>query len=157
MCSSIPAKVSSEAILALYNTTCAEITRYRNYEWRNQGVFSASLLALIAFGLTHRTEIHAHKSWFEILLYALAIGNIFYTSIAHWKLTVQRNIQVRLNSLINLFDLQVGGEPVLPPKWNRASKSFHSGWCRGVLDHLLPFFLLNAFLVYIGVQLIHDP
>jgi hypothetical protein len=148
---------SESALLQLYNATCAEITRYRDREWRNQTIFTATMVAIVGFILLHKTDAKSLARVFDVSLVLLAAGNIFYTAFAHNALTEQRNILARLRLLLGYHDVQVGGKDLLPAKWKKAPETFRTGWCRGLLSHLLPFWAVDVWLVCEGMYLLHTP
>ena len=148
---------SEAALLQLYGTTCAEITRYRDREWHNQGIFTAAIVAIIGFILADRNRVQDIAHLFDVSLILLTLGNIFYTAFAHHRLTEQRNILVRLQRLLHYHNVIVESKPLLPPKWKKEPKTFTTGWTRGFWSHLAPFWVFNLWLVYEGIRLIHTP
>jgi hypothetical protein len=148
---------SEPALLQLYSATCAEITRYRDREWRNQTIFTATMVAIIGFILLHTTEAKTLAHVFDVSLLLLAAGNILYTAFAHHALTEQRNILARLRLLLKYHDVQVEGKDLLPPKWKKTPETFSTGWCHGLFSHLLPFWTIDVWLVYEGIRLLHTP
>ena len=148
-----------DEVVSLYNRTCAEITRYRDREWRNQGIFTASIVAIIGFILAHPTSASKVYYVFDCILVILALGNVFYTGYAHTKLTEQRNILCRLQKKFEFDKLKIDNTPILPSKWfedNLHSKCFHYGWTRGFWSHLLPFWLFDSILVVVGIFFVHS-
>lgn len=150
---------NKDEVISLYNSTCAEITRYRDIEWRNQGIFTASMIAIIGFIISHPTEASKSYFLFDVILVVLAVGNVLYTGIAHKNLTVQRNVLSRLRKYLGLDKLQVEGLSILPDKWfekGRNHKRFYDGLLRGFWSHLLLFWVFDFFLVIFGIYLIHS-
>ena len=101
-------------LLAFYNTTQTEITRYRDREWATPGIFVTALAAIIGFIISNETEAQNLRLAFDIILALLAIGNAFYTLYVHNKLTQQRNVIDRLEYYFGLQNIKVGKRNLVP-------------------------------------------
>ena len=156
MCIS-PASTTEAGLIELHTATCAEISRYRDREWHNQGVFTAAIIGILGFILVNKTEAKQATHVFDAALVLLAVGNIWFTLFAHNGLTEQRNILARLRLLLRFHDTLADGKPILPPAWKKSPGSFKDGWLRGVFSHLIWFFLADAWLAYEGIRLLHSP
>jgi hypothetical protein len=60
------AKTARDALLAFYSTTCSEITRYRDREWHNLTLFTASIAAVIGFVLAQLPIAKGHPWLFDV-------------------------------------------------------------------------------------------
>jgi hypothetical protein len=155
MCTN-PTPTSEAGLIELHSATCAEITRYRDREWHNQGIFTAAIIGILGFILVNPTPTKNAAHIFDAALALLAVGNIWFTLFAHHSLTEQRNILASLRLLLQFHDTSADGKPILPPDWKRSPASFKDGWLRGVLSHLIWFFAVDAWLVYEGIRLLHS-
>ena len=153
----ISTSVTEAALIELHTATCAEISRYRDREWHNQGIFTAAIIAILGCILVNSELAQKASHLFEAALVLLAVGNIWFTLFAHNALTEQRNILARLRLLLRFHDTDVDGTPILPPAWKKSPGSFKDGWFRGIFSHLIWFFVADAWLVYEGIRLLHDP
>jgi hypothetical protein len=156
MCTS-PTSTSEAGLIELHSATCAEITRYRDREWHNQGIFTGAIIGILGFILVNKDEAKNAAHIFDAALVLLAVGNIWFTLFVHDCLTEQRNILVRLRLLLRFHDTCVDRNPILPPNWKKSPGSFKDGWLRGVFSHLIWFFAVDAWLVYEGIRLLHSP
>jgi len=144
----LKSRTKTETLIGLYSATCAEITRYRDREWYNQGIFTAAIVTILGFILLHKDVARAESYLFDAALVLLAIGNIWFTLYVHRALAEQRVILARLRE-------KLGVNYIFPAKWEKSS-SFWCSWRRGVFSHLIWFFLADLWLVYEGIRLIHD-
>jgi len=146
-----------QSLLALYNVTQTEITRYRDREWINTGLFLASMATIIGFMMTNETLARSFALHFGSTLIVLAGAHIHFSKFIHDRLTVQRNVKARIQYLLNFTDIQVGRKPLLPPMViDDISKSsrddnFQRGWYRGFWSHLLLFWLATFLLAVFGI------
>lgn len=145
-----------QSLLALYNQVNAEIIRYKDREWKNLGLFTASIAAVIAFAFAYRIEIADYWLFFDITLILLASGNIFYTSFVHDRLTVHRNLQDNLQYYFGFHEVQIKGKKLFPKGLPEPTECLRRGWMEGFLSHLLPFFLVDAVLAIFGIWLLHN-
>ena len=145
-----------QSLLSLYSVTQAEITRYRDREWANAGLFTASIAAVIGFIVANQSIAQDFAPLFDIALTLIAVGNIFYSCYAHDRLTIQRNVRARIEYLLNFADIQVETKRLLPYDIRKPDNdSFRRGWFRGFFSHLLPFFLASISLAVFGIWLVH--
>jgi len=153
----MPPKINSDdlpSLLALYNHTHAKITRYRDIEWKNAGLFTASIAAIVGFILT-QDIVHDFVIPFDIVLVSLAVGNISYNVFAHDRLTKQRNIRNRIEYILNFDEIQAKTIRFLPFDIIEPNCSFRKGWFRGFFDHIILFFLASAALAIFGIYYLH--
>lgn len=144
----LQSRTKTETLIELYSATCAEISRYRDREWYNQGIFTAAIVTILAFILLHKDVARAEPRLFDAALVLLAIGNIWFTLFVHRALAEQRVILTKLRE-------KLGVNYIFPEKWKKGS-SFWYSWIRGVFSHLIWFFLVDLWLVYEAIRLIHD-
>lgn len=144
---------STEALLSLYQTTCSEITRYRDREWQNLGLFTAAIAAVIGFVLTQPNQVKTYSVLFYLTFGVLVIGNIFFTCFAHDRLTIQRTKQKALEKALGLAGLKVDEFEVVQASNDHLCK--RQDWTRGFLSHLLPFFLADIALAIYGIWLVY--
>ena len=156
----MPYKINNrefQSLLALYNVTKAEITRYRDREWANVSIFTASIVVVIGFVITNVNVAQKLVPLFDIALMLLAVGNIFYSTYTHNRLTINRNIEERLEYLLNFANIKVGKGHLFPFKVSEPSDdNFKKGWLRGFYSQLLPFFLTDISLAVFGIWFIHN-
>jgi hypothetical protein len=103
----ISTSVTEAALIELHTATCAEISRYRDREWHNQGIFTAAIIAILGCILVNSELAQKASHLFEAALVLLAVGNIWFTLFAHNALTEQRNILARLRLLLRFHDTDV--------------------------------------------------
>lgn len=148
--------IYQENLLALYNITQGEITRYRDREWANTSLFLASMTIIIGFIVANPIICQSIPLVFDIALVSLAIGNIFYSCYAHTKLTIQRNIKKRIEYALKFSEAGVNGKNIIPCEIKKPNnKEFCEGWLKGFWDHLLPFFLAGIALAAFGIWFLH--
>lgn len=143
-------------MLALYNSTQAEITRYRDREWATPGIFVAALATIVGFIITN--DVQSKSLWwaFDIVLIVLAIGNTSYTIFVHNRLTQQRNIRARIEFLFELDKIKVSDKKLLPFKVIAPTDdNFNTGWINGFWSHIFPFIIFGIGLCCFGMWLIH--
>ena len=151
-----PTTTSEAGLIELHSATCAEITRYRDREWHNQGIFTAAIIGILGFIILNKTKAKNAACIFDAALVLLAVGNIWFTLFAHCCLTEQRNILARLRLLLRFHETSAEGKPILPPSWKRSPSSFKDGWLRGIFSHLIWFFAVDTWLVYEGIRMLHS-
>ena len=156
----MPYKINNrefQSLLALYNVAKAEITRYRDREWANVRIFTASIVVVIGFIITNVDVVKKLVPLFDIVLILLAVGNIFYSTFTHKRLTINRNIVERLEYLLNFTNIKVGKGCLFPFNISEpCDDNFQKGWLRGFYSHLLPFFLADISLAVFGIWFIHN-
>lgn len=145
-----------QSLLALYNQVNAEIIRYKDREWKNLGLFTASIAAVIGFAFVYRTEIADYWLFFDTTLILLAGGNIFYTSLVHDRLTRHRNLQDNLQYYFKFHELRIEGKILVPTKVSQLTENLKKGWIQNFWTHLLPFFLADIALAIFGIWLLHN-
>jgi len=77
--STSPASTTEAALIQLHTATCAEVSRYRDREWHNQGIFTGAIIGILGFILANRAEAQQASRVFDAALVLLAIGNIVFT------------------------------------------------------------------------------
>jgi hypothetical protein len=103
--------ISEAGLIELHSATCAEITRYRDREWHNQGIFTAVIIGILGFILLNKTEAKNAAHIFDVALILLAIENIWFTLFAHHCLTEQCNILACLCLLLWFHETSAEGKP----------------------------------------------
>ena len=153
-------KVHSEVLqplLALYNVTQAEITRYRDREWRNISLFVVSMVAILGFVLARLETAKDFRSLLAGFLITVAVANIYYSSFTHWQLTKQRNVKKRIEYLLGLDNIKVEGRLLHPFDIDKPKNDdFLKGWGRGFWNFLLPFFVASISLAVIGIYFLYQ-
>ncbi len=69
-------RATPETLRALYATTCSEITRYRDREWKNVTLFTAAIVGVIGFVLAKSEIARSHWWLCDLTLVLLAAANI---------------------------------------------------------------------------------
>ena len=141
-----------EILLATYNHTQAEITRYRDREWAVPGVFIAAMITLIGFIITNQSNIKYFIKELTFLLFLLACGNTFYLLFTHKKLTNQRVLRRDIQYKLRIHKYKIEKRYIfkdyeIEPK---NKDSYHSEWMNGFWDHILPFILSGWIVFFIG-------
>jgi hypothetical protein len=143
-------------LLAFYDATQSEITRYRDREWAIPGIFVTALGAIVGFIISNETKARGLWFAFDAILILLASGNVFYTIYTHNRLTQQRNIRARLQCLLGLGAIKVNEQNLVPFKVEPPKDaSFHSGWMNGFWSHIFPFMAFGVALCGFGIWLLH--
>lgn len=146
-----------QILITLYNNTQAEITRYRDREWKNMSLFTASIAAVILFVVSNKEFSRGYPLLFDAALISLCLGNVFYTIFAHDRLTKQRNIKSRIEYLLNFSEIEVESKKLLPYDIEKPEcNNFNKGWFRGFFSHLLPFFIAACSLAAFGIWFVHQ-
>lgn len=149
-------KNNLEFLLAFYNATQSEITRYRDREYATLGIFVAALVATVGFIVTNEKETQRLRLAFDVILVVLAFGNIFYFIFMHNRLTIQRNVLKRLQYLFELHKIKVGKYKIVPFDLKiPENDNFFSGWMEGFWSHIFPFILTGIVLCFFGIWLLH--
>jgi len=144
-----------QALLVFYNQTHAEITRYRDREWKNLGIFTAEIGAIVGYILSNKSDAQSYQWIFDMMLVALVAGNIYYTWFAHKQLTLQRNIQRQLEFYFQFYALRIAEKRLIPFGTGKSVKDFNVGFTRGFWSHLVPFYLASVLLAAFGIWNLH--
>lgn len=151
-------------LLALYTSTQAEITRYRDLEWTYVRTFTAAIGAIIVFIVAYGSVAEATdiRLVLDAALISLALGNIAYTYYVHDRLTQYRNVRENVEYLLNLRKRVAKDDNIVDGNELRVlfnqpelTADFRRNWRRGFLSHLGPFFAAGIFLAEFGVWLLH--
>jgi len=105
-----------QSLLALYNVTQAEITRYRDREWRNINLFVVSMVGILGFVLVRLDIAKNSRSLPAVFSMTLTIANVYCSSFTHWQLTKQRNVKKRIECLLGFDDIRIEGKLLHPSK-----------------------------------------
>ena len=103
-----------QSLLALYNVTQAEITRYRDREWRNINLFVVSMVGILGFVLVRLDIAKNSRSLPAVSSMTLTIANVYCSSFTHWQLTKQRNVKKRIEYLLGFDDIRIEGSFSIP-------------------------------------------
>lgn len=157
----MPSKVSDpqdfQSLLALYNITQTEYTRYRDREWINVSLFLASTATIVGFMMINKTLARSFELFFSFILIMLTIAHIYFSSWTHIRLNKQRNIRARIQYLLNFTDIKVKEKPLLPPEVvedineSLSDNNCQRGWFRGFWNHLFLFWLATSLLAGFGI------
>ena len=141
-----------DILLAVYNHTQSEITRYRDREWAIPGIFIAAMIATISFIILNSNEIKHFRFVIDIFLYILALGNSFYSLLTHDKLTKQRIIRNDISYKLGIQNYCVGNKKIFKSyEIHLPDKEYsRKEWFRGFWDHVFPFILSGWILFFIG-------
>lgn len=142
---------------AIYDSTCSEVTRYRDFEWKNVAVFTTAIVAIVFFALTNTISdgITAGKSekvlmtpelalWLESALVALFLGNVYWSLYVHTSLASNRVLKARLEQKMGIAWIR--GEAL--------SLDFKENFRNGFYNYIVPFLILNFVLVLSGYWVI---
>lgn len=119
------------AIIALYNHTHDEITRYRDMEWKITAWIVGLIAAIVA--VTHLAPIQSgHKSLVQTILgistlvaAGYGIGHILF---AHKNLTWNRRLRRKLDKILKFFDKDFyNNVTILPEHWKDKNVSYWQG------------------------------
>lgn len=144
------------SLVALHATLSAEITRYRDYEWR---VPAWGILVLVGLGslLDRVTVSEESKLILKTLLVtfaaALASYCLIYLHMIHARLTKNRRWRRTVERILQFCDRGAYTDSsVLPEAW----KAEHVKYSSGVVAHLVPsWFLTVAAGIYAVVTIIN--
>lgn len=143
--------------LALYKYAHGEISRYRDREWANTSLFTASIVAVDGFIISYPQIAQQYTLLFYAVLGFLALGNIYYSFFAHHRLTRWRNVLDRTQYFLGFNKIFVDGHPILPFEVKSPTdKNFYHGWRRGLYSHLVPFSIAGLLLSFFGAYQLHQ-
>ncbi len=149
-----------DILLAAYNHTQSEITRYRDREWAVPGIFIAAMVATIGFIISNKKiEIHQYRYEIEIFLFILTIGNTFYSILTHDKLTKQRVIRNDIEYKLKIQDYSAHGIKIFESYKIQSPNVIDTNteWFEGFWDHILPFILSGWILLFAGRSILFLP
>ncbi|MEK7765061.1 MAG: hypothetical protein AAB368_02375 [bacterium] len=130
-----------------YKLIRQELTRYRDREWLNTGLFVVGAFLILDRIIAIPAD-RQDKYWvYEVALFALALAHMYFTLCAHIALA-------SIRTQAEFFEVHV--VPTL--KFVRfRENSFWDNFRRGLFDHLALFFGANWIAVVIGVALVPAP
>ena len=148
-----------EILLATYNHTQSEITRYRDREWAIPGIFIAAMITTIGFIISNPKDIKNLHFTIDIFLFILAMGNTFYSLLTHKKLTKQRIVRNNIEYALGIQDYPVDGKNIFEDYKIQAPNDidFHTEWLKGFWDHILPFIIAGWILFLVGKSILFKP
>ena len=125
--------IDTKSIIALYNQTNKEITRYRDIEWR----ICYWTIALIAGTIaSHKYILEIIPSYpfyicyfFNLFNIITALYGIWHICFVHSNFILNRNIQMKLEVILKLNKMKYHNRNILPAQWFNKDVSFcHGGF-----------------------------
>ncbi|KPA12179.1 membrane protein [Candidatus Magnetomorum sp. HK-1] len=132
-----------QAILYLFNQSYEETKRYRDMEWKILS-WTISLLAGIAILSKSLPTKPEHELVIQTLLFLFtivsAVYGCYHIHTVHVNLTWNRNLRLKCEKLLGLFEIHLDDKkPLLPKTFEFEEISYSSG-----LKHLLSWWGLIA-------------
>jgi hypothetical protein len=139
------------ALLALYNHTYDELSRYRNLEWT---ITSYMVVLLGTIATTSQTEfVRNLNAWlrfslllFVVVLYVYGLTELWFL---HSQLTIQRNQRRKIERILEFYEENryLSGQSLLNREWMVMDVPFRQGLKRLIVWWTLLFvFVIYAFI-----------